>query len=44
VRTDIVGTIQYSDGMQGAFEESGGHVCFTKHDGFAAWARVQVKN
>jgi hypothetical protein len=40
VLADIVATIRFSDGSEGALEESGGHVCFTDHSKSTAWARI----
>jgi hypothetical protein len=40
---DLVGTIQFADGKEGAFEESAGHVCFNDHNGAAIFTRVQLK-
>jgi hypothetical protein len=40
VLADIVATIRFSDGSEGALEESGGHVCFKNHSKSTAWARI----
>jgi hypothetical protein len=42
VWTGIVATIQFADNKQGAFEESGGHVCVTDDSGAVWWMRVRV--
>jgi hypothetical protein len=44
VFTDIVGTIQFASKKEGAFEESGGHVCFNDHGGAVIWSRVRLAN
>lgn len=43
VLADVVAGIQFSDGSEGVFEESGGHVCFTNHSKAALWARISLK-
>jgi hypothetical protein len=39
---DLVGKVRFKDGKESPFEESGGHVCFSNHEGAVIFTRVQL--
>lgn len=41
---DIVATVEFADHTEGTLEDSGVHVCFTDHSGFALWTRFLPRN